>query len=111
VADGSCRHERRGPPVELVALRKLRTLVDAFSGSSYSCADERARIQDDDAKKLAAGRLAVREPETRHDGIIRPPGRRTIAGMAVAMHCAVGRRAGAAGTAGSAARYRVCTRI
>jgi hypothetical protein len=50
-----------------VAFRKFHTFSDTLGCSLASMRQIRG-IQDDGAKELAAGRLAVGEPETRHAG-------------------------------------------
>ena len=60
------RHQRRGLPVELVPLGEISPLLDALDGSAHAGTQQMRGIHDDDAEKLATGRLAVREPETRH---------------------------------------------
>jgi hypothetical protein len=51
-----------------MAFAKLGFLINPIDGGPHACADERCGIQDDDAKQLTSGRIAVREPETRHRG-------------------------------------------
>jgi hypothetical protein len=53
-----------------VAFRKFRALVDTVQSRSLASMCQIRGIQDDGAKEVAAGWLAVREPETRHAGIL-----------------------------------------
>jgi hypothetical protein len=53
-------------PVELMALREVRALVDTLDSGQHARVHQMEGIQKDEAAKLAPRGLAIREPETRH---------------------------------------------
>jgi len=54
-ADRRVRYQRSSGLIEFVALRKVRTLIDALHGRAQAGLNDARGIQDDDAKKPAPG--------------------------------------------------------